>query len=120
MENVPPVDVCPVFPLPPVGEKAKIMAEAIVFPLPSFKIPAIVLSAVEMLKVLEVAESPSTREEQALGHPETTTSTGLGIAQFGDGGGPENPPPPPPLGIAGPIPIFHVPFEAGIAITARV
>ena len=95
------------------------MAFAIVLPLPSFRTPEMVLSAVEIVNVFDVVVKPATAVVHTEGQPDTVTLIGFGMDQFGIGGGPLKPPDV-PFGMAGPIPIPQLPFVLGIGMVVNV
>ena len=68
-ENFPLVSLCPPVPEPCDGEKAKIIALAMVVPLASLTTPAIVLVAAEMVKVCSALGKPASVTAQLLGQP---------------------------------------------------
>lgn len=103
-----------------MGEKAKIIALAIVEPLASLTTPEIVLLVAVMVKVWLVFGEPASVRVQALGQPVILSCIGLGITHKGATGGPIIIP---SLGIAGPMPIVHTPFCLGrfkVAIVSAV
>ena len=76
-------------------------------PLASLTMPVTVLSALEIVKVWEFFGMPESVRVQLEGQPDILSSSGFGIAQAGEGGGPIIIP---FLGIDGPIPTNHIPL----------